>query len=518
MKSKSWSQMANAILLVLPLLVSALLGVTNVSADTTDSVNVTLHKRVFDEGQVPDSKTNTGEIDNNFGGTPLAGVTFTAYDVTDHYLNLRSSGDTAEKASQEVQSDAADAAPSYATKVAEGVTAGADGTVTFSNLKSKDGDKDKVYLFVETNSPTNITKKATPIVLAMPIYKSNSDSEINKNIHVYPKNEQTDAITKSLSDKSKTALKVNDGSNTYNATYGQTFDYQLQIAVPWNIADKDSFYVVDKPDLGINDDIDTVTVDGLTKGTDYTVVADKQNGKGNGFKINFVPTAENVKNNAGKKLKVTYNATLTKDAVPDTALNNTATVKIGNDPESSATGSNIYTGGVKFVKQDKQSAVKLAGAKFQLVKMSGNQIIAYATQSSQSSDNGKYSWNSSASSETTSFTSDNDGKFELKGLEYSTKLADGQSYALLETEAPAGYALLKDPVKFTVSKDSYAGTAKVGTVSSEKVDPTITITNIKKGILPSTGGSGIYLFLIAGALLMSGAYVWNKRNKKNQNI
>ncbi|MCI1689830.1 MAG: LPXTG cell wall anchor domain-containing protein [Leuconostoc mesenteroides] len=26
------------------------------------------------------------------------------------------------------------------------------------------------------------------------------------------------------------------------------------------------------------------------------------------------------------------------------------------------------------------------------------------------------------------------------------------------------------------------------------------------------------MFLIAGALLMSGAYVWNKRNKKNQNI
>ncbi|MCH3953504.1 MAG: hypothetical protein LKK24_02880 [Leuconostoc mesenteroides] len=24
--------------------------------------------------------------------------------------------------------------------------------------------------------------------------------------------------------------------------------------------------------------------------------------------------------------------------------------------------------------------------------------------------------------------------------------------------------------------------------------------------------------MIAGALLMSGAYVWNKRNKKNQNI
>lgn len=85
-------------------------------------------------------------------------------------------------------------------------------------------------------------------------------------------------------------------------------------------------------------------------------------------------------------------------------------------------------------------------------------------------------------------------------------MADGQSYALVETKSPAGYALLTAPVKFTVTKGSYAD------------NQTITVTNIKKGILPSTGGSGIYLFLIAGALLMSGAYVWNKRNKKNQNI
>lgn len=92
MKRKTWSTLANTILLVLPLLLSAVLGVANVSADSTDTVNVTLHKRVFDEGQVPANKTNTGDVDSSFGGTPLAGVTFTAYDVTDHYLALRKDG------------------------------------------------------------------------------------------------------------------------------------------------------------------------------------------------------------------------------------------------------------------------------------------------------------------------------------------------------------------------------------------------------------------------------------------
>lgn len=273
MKRKTWSTLANTILLVLPLLLSAILGVANVSADSTDTVNVTLHKRVFDEGQVPANKTNTGDVDSSFGGTPLAGVTFTAYDVTDRYLELRKGGQTVEEATQAVQKDAVDKAPSYAKQVGQDVTKGDDGTVTFSNLASKDGDKDKVYLFVETNSPTDITQKADPIVLALPIYKTGSDSEINSNIHVYPKNEKSTAITKDLNDKSKTALEVTlpNGTKVYNATFGQTFGYQLQIAVPWNIADKSTFNVVDTPNLGIDDDASTVQVAELTKGTDYKV-------------------------------------------------------------------------------------------------------------------------------------------------------------------------------------------------------------------------------------------------------
>lgn len=196
---------------------------------------------------------------------------------------------------------------------------------------------------------------------------------------------------------------------------------------------------------------------------------------------------------------------MTNAAVPDKALNNTATLNIGNGTDVTSTpvqGPEIYTGGVKFVKQDKQSAAKLAGAEFQLVKLNANgDKVAYATQATD----GSYTWASNNDSATT-YTSNDQGSVELKGLEYSNKLADGQSYALVETKSPSGYALLTAPVKFTVTKGSYAD------------NQTITVTNIKKGILPSTGGSGIYLFLIAGALLMSGAYVWNKRNKKNQNI
>lgn len=516
MKRKTWSTLANTILLVLPLLLSAVLGVANVSADTTDSVNVTLHKRVYDEGKMPSDKQNKGEVDNDFGGTPLAGVTFTAYDVTSEYnkkyIEYRkdetlTADEAAKKAVSYIQGTAAQTP--NATEVSKQTTAGAEGTAVFAGLNAKD-DKgnNKVYLFVETNSPTDITQKADPIVLALPIYKTGSASEINTNIHVYPKNEKSTAITKDLNDKSKTALEVTlpNGTKMYNATFGQTFGYQLQIAVPWNIADKLTFNVVDTPNLGIDDVASTVQVAGLTKGTDYTVeasAANDQNGKG--FKITFDTSTAAVKAAAGKKLTITYDATLTNAAVPDKALNNRATLNIGNGTDVTSTptqGPEIYTGGINFVKQDKQSDKTLANAEFQLVKLNENgDKVAYATQASD----GSYNWAATADSATT-YTSDSKGAISLKGLEYSTKLSDGQSYALVETKAPEGYALLTAPVKFTVTKGSF------------DASQLITITNIKKGILPSTGGSGIYLFLIIGALMMGAAYLWNKRNKKEQNI
>lgn len=138
-----------------------------------------------------------------------------------------------------------------------------------------------------------------------------------------------------------------------------------------------------------------------------------------------------------------------------------------------------------------------------MVKLNANgDKVAYATQASD----GSYNWAATADGATT-YTSDSKGAISLKGLEYSTKLSGGQRYALVETKAPEGYALLTAPFKdFTVTKGSFDATSLT------------TIKNIKKGILPSTGGSGIYLFLIIGALMMGAAYLWNKRNKKEQNI
>jgi len=70
---------------------------------------------------------------------------------------------------------------------------------------------------------------------------------------------------------------------------------------------------------------------------------------------------------------------------------------------------------------------------------------------------------------------------------------------LLEIQAPTGYARLAKPVPFNVIKGSYA-TAQ-----------TMTIENTKKGLLPDTGGVGVYIFFGMGVILMAGAVWWYKK-------
>lgn len=507
MKSKLKS-LITGLIMILPLLLLSFATPQKVSAaDTDNSVKVTLHKRVFDSAQ--EAKQNTGEIMDDFGGTGLNGVTFKAYNVTSHYLSLRKSGDTAQDAVAAIQSDAKDSdnLPSYVgSAVATETTAtskGEDGIAAFDKLNLKDSDGNyQTYLFVETDSPTDVTQQAAPIVLTMPIYKTSDTSAINHDIQIYPKNVKSTPITKDLDEASKKDLAVTlpDGSTIYNAQYGKSFGYNITVNVPWNIKDKDTFNVVDKPDTGIDIDASTVSIDGLTKGTDYTV-----NQKDNGYQVVFKTTSAAVQALAGKSLTITYKATLTNKATPDTAIGNTATLNIGNGTDitpTPANGPKIYTGGAQFVKKDSQSNKTLAGAKFQLVKVDSNgNIVSYATQASD----GSYTWNDSAT-EATTYTSDTNGLVALKGLSYSDKLDSGESYALLEIQAPDGYAKLDSPVKFSITKGSFDDSNK------------ITIDNTKEGLLPSTGGKGIYIFLAIGIVIMIVAFGGYKAIKKHEEI
>ena len=135
--------------------------------------------------------------------------------------------------------------------------------------------------------------------------------------------------------------------------------------------------------------------------------------------------------------------------------------------------------------------------------------------------NKKVTWVAKANADT--FKTGADGKFTpaVQGLEAEKT---GTAYGLLETVAPKGYNLLKDPVIVTLTGAYTEGTSgKTATVTASGADvtngtvnlaaaqdanqplATATVINQSGTELPSTGGIGTTIFYVIGAILVLGA-------------
>ena len=492
MKKKNLFQVVISILTLLVVFIGPVKAVF--AADDVDAknVDVTINKRIWDEGQTPKDIQNTGET-MDFGGRALNGSEFTVYDVTEKYYELIKNSDQ-KTAIAAIQSNAESVAPTYAKKVVAKVTAG-DGQAKFSNLTIKnDANQYNVYLFVETKTPNDITvtKRAVPIVLAMPIYKLDVTQKptdvINTNIQLYPKNE-TAKDTKEFSNAGNFSNVTINRQDFANVTTGDILNYKLTVNIPANIGDLkavQSFKIHDKPSDGLALVTNTITVGALTSGKDYTV--SYANG---GFTVDLNLTSENVKALAGKKLQLTYDMKLTAEVNPDQLQSNKASVEINNTPEQEIEPPKpVGTGGYQFVKKDAQTGKTLKGAEFVVTNEDQTKFAEFTTNSKN-----EYVFSKWVDSKTlaTKVVSDNNGSIKVIGL-------TNGNYVLNETKTPSSdYVILKDgTIKFTVEHGKYA--------TSE-----LDVANTPKGLLPSTGGSGIYAFLILGASMMLGAYIWFKK-------
>lgn len=133
--------------------------------------------------------------------------------------------------------------------------------------------------------------------------------------------------------------------------------------------------------------------------------------------------------------------------------------------------------------------VKLQGAKFELLK--NNKPVYIGT----SNDNGKIIWK--------------------KGKQTVTNLEPGE-YVLRETKAPVGYVRSEETWSLSITKGgslvSYTSEKTDSTIDTSTItesDPTLHLyfKNETAYALPSAGGTGIYLYMIGGILLMFAA-VW----------
>lgn len=200
----------------------------------------------------------------------------------------------------------------------------------------------------------------------------------------------------------------------------------------------------------------------------------------------------------GKYVFITYSAKVNEKAVARIEKN-TATLTYSNDPtDHTSHGTRtdeeeVYSAKIlidKYAANPKdpydKSGKKLADASFVLYKETTEGKTLYYFYNETDS---QVEWVADKKDATVAIT-DDQGAAEFIGLKDGT-------YYLLETAAPAGYNLLKDPVEVIID-DANAAAALTHTVG---------VANNTGAELPSTGGPGTTLFYILGGVLAVSAAV-----------
>ena len=368
------------------------------------------------------------------------------------YVTWKTGKDTA--ADMEAFGKAAAAAVSGKTVVAN-QTPTADGSFTFENL-------DAGYYLITSSNGTLAIVDTTPTNPDATVNEKNSDHTLDKQVQ---------------EDSDSTWGKVN------SAQIGDTVNFQTTITVKKGAK---NLVMHDKMEDGLSFNADSVAIAGLTKDTDYTVVvstteAPLTDGDGCTFEIRFTQSyLDTITNDT--TITVTYNAVLNEKADITNGEKNDAKITWGDasNTEWSETVTKTYQFEVlKYAATDSTKA-PLAGATFQLKDASGNVVKLIKVSSTE-----YRVANGNETGAVDSFTTVDSGKIVIKGVDLDT-------YTLVETAAPAGYNILKDPVEVTVLATNAL---------------TVEVPNASGTELPSTGGMGTTIFYVVGAVLMIGAGV-----------
>lgn len=518
---KKWVALLTTLLCLIPLLAGVLGG--GEKAHAIDAVDVTIHKKKMDE--FPNSSLeNTGELMTEFDRYEgLENITFTAWDITeDFYAALRPllTGNETDAEYNTIAKQVMDAfdlnnAPNAVNRGSQ--TTDANGEADFTNLPTKNADGTyKVYFFEEQASP-GVEIGSYKLIMMLPMKGSNGQDL--STIHLYPKNKvEGEDPEKELVDEDGNPLPQ-PSQGAYDFEVGQKIHYRAAFQIPSQIGDVENgvarYSRLDFSDAvdqtGVKfEGIDRIAIGGtdvtpatfLANATDtYTNTAAPFSGYA-GFNISMnltgaagPATAQYLSQYAGQTIEIFYTVSFTDETPVDRDINNKFTVTIDHDGDSDTkevTPPNpVKTGGKKFFKHEDGETNGLKGAEFVVIR-EVNGVEYYLVEGTDSK-----TWTAVGPNEdyanATKFISDDDGNFEVTGLEYG-------DYMLRETKAPNGFSKLTDDVDFTVSNGSY-----------ENAQPLQIMNKSKGGTLPSTGGMGIIAFIVVGLGLMGAAIVRYRR-------
>lgn len=500
------------------------------------TVSIALNAYKYTE--TPEDTQNTGlgteQAANQGISTPVEGVEFKIYDISAEYNN-------GAKTAAELQAMAADL---QKTAVAVGTaTTNAKGLGTVSGIKVAHDEKlFGAYLIVQTKSVDSVKEVAAPMVVTMPSqYTTNNetkyfgDANAESTIKLYPKmlekgsvGEPTNPVdpsnptnpTDPSNPSNPTPTDPTDPKDPHNTDseskkniiqsvdYNESIYFGHDVTVPSNVSKDKPFTLtytpakeltVDTKHVAISYKDDKGNLVVLTPGQGYTVTPNTDGT----FTIAITDPALK-----GKTVTVTYEASVKEGTAPGTKLDSSVATKDSAGNTETYPLKSVYTGGNNFKVVDSNTGADVNGGSFYLQK-----TVDGSTQYAKLNGSNFTGWTANKDEATIIKLADKLSTFTIQGFK------DGDGYAVFQTSANKDYvnpnALVLENVKI-VGLNKENPTDKSGnTIEKEHVE---IIKNVKKGILPSTGGTGIVLFLTVGTLLMGGSYLWFRRSKDSAEV
>lgn len=330
-----------------------------------------------------------------------------------------------------------------------------------------------------------------------------------------------------------TVVKKVNGESATSAKIGDPLTFTLTSTIPdMSAYSTYTFNFKDTLSKGLTfNQVDSVKVGDttLTKNTDYTVTTTNEASGETLLTVAMNEFKKKQQANAGKKITVTYTATLNKDAVVGGAGNvNSATIQYSNNPSTNGTGESepskvrVFTYGFTVDKytgdQYTDAATRLAGAKFTLAPKNGDPMSFVQVNAGSATANAVYRVAKAGETGTTTITTPANGKVDFRGLE------NGE-YTLTETKAPAGYNKLASAIGVRVDgqndgTDTTNATVTItydnnnGSVYDQTASNGVIPVQNKPGVvLPGTGGMGTIAFTVIGVLVIALGVAWTLKRK-----
>ena len=379
---------------------------------------------------------------------------------------------------------------SYTLDTAVVKTTGGNGLADFTGLPLG------VYLVEETATPAGVTS-ASPFLVTLPMTDpdpANGGAWLY-DVYVYPKDATTN-LTKTVADAA--AAKLGD-TVTYTIT-GAIPDSQDGSASPLT-----GYLITDTLAKELTYGLATVSVPGATlASTDYTITPTANADGTTTVDVRFTATGLAILG-ANRGGTVTVTITAAANAIGEVA--NTAYLYPDGPSVATYDAGVLPTDATNPYPPVASTPVETKWGAITVEKLgTGGKTLQNATfQVFTSATDAEAGTNPVTIGGVSNWTTDATGKVTIAGLRYSD-WADGAAvaptdpgyitYYLVETVAPAGYALQADPIAFTVDSDS------TNAVHLQSVTDIPANTGFP---LPFTGGTGVTIVYAAGLVILLAA-------------